>query len=227
MRHRVVTDTDIALLRSLAAERSVVAASRRVGISRDRAVYRISRLERAVGGPLVASARGGRGHGTSRLTPLGVRIVREGFDSIELVEPGATAPPRSNLLQGTYRLRPAPEVAVGRGLRLRVAFVATDGESVTVRLAPEAILVARRKFTSSARNVFHGTVEGVEPGPGALGATVVLRVGPRSLRVGVTEESVRQLRLVPGARVWLYVKATAVRRVARLPGDATPGSPRS
>ena len=75
-RPSIVTDTDVALLRSLAREASVVAASRSVGISRDRATYRIARLERAFGGPVVTGVRGGRAHGGSCLTPLGDRIVR-------------------------------------------------------------------------------------------------------------------------------------------------------
>ncbi len=228
MRQRVVTDTDIALLRSLALERSVVAASRRVGISRDRATYRIARLEDAVGGPVVRSVRGGRGHGSTRLTPLGDRIVRDGFDSVELLDPRPAGPAtRSNVLSGVYHRRPFPEVDLGRGLKIRVAFDAEEKEPVTVLLGPESILVAPRRFASSARNVFRATVDEVVRSSGSLGATLVARVGLRRLRIGVTEESVRQLRLVRGARVWLYVKATAVRRRGRSPGSPTRGSPRS
>jgi molybdopterin-binding protein/molybdate transport repressor ModE-like protein len=224
MRQRVVTDTDIALLRTLALERSVVAASRRVGISRDQANYRIARLARAVGGPVVDSIRGGPRHGGTRLTALGGKIVRGGFDSIEVASPPGTAP---NRLRGTYRRRDGPEVALGRGLRLRVAFAADEGEPVTVQLAPESILVARGRFASSARNVFRATVEGVRPTAGSLGSTLVVRAGAQRLRVGVTGESIRQLRLAPGARVWLYVKATALRRVGRGAVRPTRGSPRS
>ncbi len=228
MRQRVVTDTDIALLRTLSRERSVVAASRSVGISRDRATYRIAQLERAVGAPIVTSVRGGRGHGGSQLTPLGDRIVRDGFDSIELAATRPTAAPfRSNRLQGVYRRRPSPQVVLRRGLRLRVAFAAVEGEAVTVLLGPESILVARGRFASSARNVLRATVEGVERGPASLGSVLVVRAGTQRLRVGVTEESIRQLRLVRGARVWLYVKATAVRRVGGPPSPPTRGSPRS
>lgn len=226
-RPRVVTDTDVALLRTLAREPSVVAASRRVGISRDRATYRLARLEEAFGGPVVQSVRGGRGHGATRLTALGDRIVRQGFDSVELLDARPLAPPsRSNLLRGIYHRDPAPEVTVGKGVRLRVAFTAEEGEPVSVLLDPESILVARGKFPSSARNVLPGTVEEVRPGRDSLGWTLVVRSGPARLRVAVTEEPVRQLGLAPGARVWLYVKATAVRRVGRAPAAPTRGSPR-
>lgn len=223
-----VTDTDIALLRHLARDPSVVAASRRVGISRDRATYRLARLERAFGGPVVTSVRGGREHGATRLTPLGDRIVRQGFNAVELLDTQPLAPPsRSNLLRGVFHHRPTPEVSVGPALRLRVAFAADEGEPIAVLVDPEAILIARRKFSSSARNVLPATVEAVRPGPDPIGRTVVVRTGPVRLRVAVTEEPVRQLGLTPGARVWLYVKATSVRRVGRSPTTPTRGSLRS
>jgi molybdate transport repressor ModE-like protein/molybdopterin-binding protein len=229
-RPRVVTDTDVALLRTLARERSVVAASRRVGISRDRATYRLGRLERAFGGPVVTSVRGGRGHGGTRLTALGDRIVREGFASVELLDAQPVAPPsRSNLLRGVYHRRPAPEIALVGGIRLRVAFSAEEGEPVAVVLDPEAILVARGRFPSSARNVVRATVEEIRAGGDRepLGETLVARVGGLRLRVAITDEPVHQLRLAPGARVWLYVKATALRRVGRPASPLTRGSPRS
>jgi len=222
-----VTDTDIALLRHLAYDRSVVAASRRVGISRDRATYRLARLGEAFGGPVVASVRGGRGHGESRLTPLGDRIVRQGFDTVELLEARPVAPPSiSNLLRGVYHRTPMPSVSLAKGVQLRVAFPANEGEPVSVVLDPESILVARGKFPSSARNVLPATVEEVRPGAEPLERTLVVRAGSVRLRVSVTEEPVRQLRLARGARVWLYVKATAIRRVGRAWPAPTRGSPR-
>ena len=86
---------------SLAQERSVVAASRSVGISRDRAIYRLARLDAAFGGPVVAAVRGGRAHGGTRLTALGDRIVRQGFGSVELARRAA----RSRRLSLSNRLR--------------------------------------------------------------------------------------------------------------------------
>ena len=221
-RPRAVTDADVALLRTLARERSIVAASRAVGISRDRATYRLARMEEAFGGPVVTSVRGGRSHGTSRLTSLGDRIVRQqGFDAVELLDAKPVVPPyRSNLLRGIYHRVPAPEVALGENLRLRVAFPADDGEPVRLLLDPESILVARKRFPTSARNVLPGTVEQVRPGPGSITRTLVVRAGPVRLRAAVTDEPVRELRLRRGARVWLYVKATALRRV-----DQSRGTP--
>jgi molybdate transport system regulatory protein len=222
-----VTDTDVALLRSLGQERSVVAASRRVGMTRDRAVYRLRRLERAFGGPVVTSVRGGLVHGGTRLTVLGDRIVRRGFDSVELLEARPVSPLSvPNLLRGVYHRVPHPEVVIADGLRLRVAFAAEEGEAVSLLLDPEAILVARRRFPSSARNVLAGIVEAVRPA-GDLGFTLAVRSGSVLLRVAVTAEPVGQLRLRPGVKVVLYVKATALRRVGRRSVRSTRGSPRS
>ena len=225
-RPRAVTDADVALLRLLARERSIVAASRALGISRDRATYRLARMEEAFGGPVVTSARGGTSHGRSGLTPLGDRIVRQqGFDAVELLDAKPVAPPyRSNLLRGTYHRAPAPEVALGEDLRLRVAFPADDGEPVRLLLDPESILIARKRFPTSARNVLPATVEQVRPGPGSIARTLVVRAGPIRLRAAVTDEPVRQLKLRRGSRVWLYVKATALRRVDRAAGASTRGS---
>ena len=224
----VVTDTDIALLRHLGQERSVVAASRSVGISRDAATYRIARLERAFGGPVVASERGGRAHGLTRLTLLGDRIVRGGFDSVELLDARPVAPPtRTNRLVGVYHRRPSPEIDLGGDARLRVAFLADEGEPVAVLLDPESILVARGRFPSSARNVVPGTVASVRRRRAPAGSALVVRTGSTPLRVAVTEDALRQLRLSKGVRVWLYVKATALRRVALSRPVATRGSPRS
>lgn len=215
-RARTVTDTDVALLRTIARDRSVVAASRRVGISRDRANYRLARLAQAFGGRVVTGVRGGPGHGGTRLTALGDRIIRGGFDSVELLDarPVARAPP-SNRLRGTYRGGALPTVDLGGGVALQVAFSAEEGERVSVILDPEAVLLAPARFASSARNVLRATVGSVSRAVGPSGATVTLHVGPVRLQAAVTEASIRQLRLRRGARTWIYLKATALRRVAR------------
>lgn len=217
MTHRanLVTSTDVALLRSLAQERSIAGASRRLGISRDRAVYRISRLAEAFGGPVVHGVRGGAGHGGTTLTTLGDRIAHGGFDSVELLDARPVTPlPAPNLLRGVYRSSPYPEVRVGRALRLRVAFSAEDGEKVSVLLDPESVVVARRRFASSARNVIPATVVSVTPSEDHLETTLGVRTPGGRLRVAMTEEPVRQLGLRPGTPVYLYVKATALRRVS-------------
>jgi len=209
-----VTDADVALLRSLSRERSVVEASRAIGMTRDRATYRLARLGRAFGGPVVRSLRGGRGHGGTRLTPLGDRILRGGFDSVEMLRARPAAPlAPANLVRGTYRRSPAPRVEVEGGPALTVAFAGEEGEPVAVALDPEAILLAPGRFPSSARNVWHGVVVRCRAGRRGRPGAVTVRVGAVRWRAAVTAEAVRQLGLAEGAGVWLYVKATALRRV--------------
>lgn len=216
MRAATVTDTDIDLLRALGRRRSLVAASREVGMTRDRATYRLARLARAFGGPVVTTHRGGRAHGDSRLTPLGARIVRHGFDAVELRRaPGASsAPSPPNWLTGRFRARPAPTLELGGGLALRVAFPGEDGRPVRAALDPEAILVARERFASSARNVLAATVERVRRGAALASDRLAVRAGGVRLRVAVTDDALDQLGLARGQRVWIYVKATALRPVA-------------
>ncbi len=227
MRPSVVTETDVALLRAIGEERGVVAASRRIGLSRDRAVYRLHRLARAFGGPVVAAVRGGPLHGATRLTPLGDRIARGGFEALELLgaRPLAAAP-RPNRFEGTFHVEPVPRVELRGGPVLRVAFRAEEGERVSLLLDPESIIIARQRFPSSARNVLAARVESVgrsrPEGPRLLTA----RVGAALWRIAVTDEPVRELHLAPGARVWLYVKAAALRRVAGAGPAPTRGSRR-
>jgi len=211
-RPTAVSSLDVALLERIASTSNVVAAARELGISRDRANYHLGRLARAFGGPVVATERGGAGHGRTRLTPLGDRIVRGGFDVVEMLGARPWGAP-ANLLRGTYRAGPPPTVDLGGTLALRVAFAADDGERVRVVLDPEAIVVARERFPSSARNVLAATVEAVRPGTGPLGRILVARVGRARLRVALTDEPVRTLGLARGRRIYLYVKATALRRV--------------
>jgi len=227
-RAHLVTDGDVALLRAVVRRRSLVGASREVGVSRDRAVYRIARLARAFGGPVVRATRGGTSHGGTELTALGDRIVRGGFDSVELLDtrPRLPSTPR-NVLRGVYRADPEPEVRVGRTLRLRVAFAARDGETVGLVLDPEAVVVARRRFPSSARNVLEGRLLGLRRDRAGSAVTLSVRSGGVPIRVAVTEATVRLLRLRPGTRVVLYLKATALRPVAAPSAGTTRGSLRS
>jgi molybdate transport repressor ModE-like protein len=220
-----VSSLDVALLARIGRTANLVAAARALGISRDRANYRLRHLARAFGGPVVATARGGSGHGGTLLTPLGDRVAHGGFDVLELGA-GRRRGPVANRLVGTYRAGPPPSVAFGRSLSLRVAFPGRDRERVGVVVDPDAIVVARHRFESSARNVVAATVDAVRPGPDPFGRLLVARVGPVRLAVSVTPEPVRSLGLVRGRRVFLYVKATALRRVG---GPAAPsrGSPRS
>lgn len=63
------------LLEAIAAEEELRAAAGRLGMSYMRAWTLLREMNRAFGRPLVATARGGRAHGTARLTPLGRRVL--------------------------------------------------------------------------------------------------------------------------------------------------------
>jgi molybdate transport repressor ModE-like protein/molybdopterin-binding protein len=229
-----VTATDVAILRSVAQQHSVVAAARSLGIPRDRATYRLQRLARAFGGPVVSADRGGRTHGRTVLTSLGHHIVRSGPEAVEVLEGRPVVPwDRPNLLRGIYYRRPSARVDVGAPQSLRVTFEGTEEEPVGIVLEPEAIVLARSEFVSSARNVLRGEVLnlGALSGQGPRRATYVrVRWGPWRLKVAITPESIRTLELRRGSPVWLYIKATAIRRIAVRGSGATnpviPGSPR-
>jgi molybdopterin-binding protein/molybdate transport repressor ModE-like protein len=199
----LVTDLDLALLRAIDREGSVAAACRALGIPRDRGVYRIARLGRRLPGGVLTARRGGAGRGSSRLTDAARRLSETGPEGRPMAGALGAA------LRGTYRIRPDGHVVVG-GQPVYVDFVAREGERVGIALDPEAIVVARGRFDSSARNVWSGVVRSV--GPSGARCTAVVRALGRNLPVALTRASVERLGLRPGRRVYLYVKATALRR---------------
>jgi molybdate transport system regulatory protein len=220
LREIVVTPLDIALLAALDRNRSVVAAAKAVGISRDRAVYRLARLRRKTGGPVVSARRGGGSGGETRLTPRGRAILSGGAEAASW--PSNAPPPHHQGFTGVYRTDPEPHVVAPDGFSAAVAFAATDGEKVAVTIDPEAIVVALGTMRSSARNAWDGVVERVHRprGGGPSGRReLTVRVGSRRLTVAVTARSVASLGLRPGRRVTLLAKATAVRPVGLTRGS--------
>lgn len=199
---RSLTPTDVRLLAALAATANVVRAARRLGIARDRAVYRLHRMTRLYGGPVVTASRGGRTGGGSRLSPLGRHLLDRATGS----RPGA------NRWDGRFRRGPPARVDLGGGGALAVAFRAADGRPVSVEVDPDAWVIARRPAELSARNAVRGIVETVRRRADGT-ATVAVRWGPRTVRATVTAGSLRRLGIARGRPVILYAKAVAVRRV--------------
>ncbi|HEY6239073.1 MAG TPA: TOBE domain-containing protein [Thermoplasmata archaeon] len=214
-REVLLTPLDAELLSHLGRSTTLVRACRSLGITHDRGIYRLRRMARAVGAPIVRTSKGGRSHGATRLTPAGRSLLALG--------PGVALPHRRRadadvgfLWEGDWTPGPVPTVRVPGGPRLSVAFAAEPGERVRVAVDPSSVLLATGRFATSARNVLPGVVRSVRSrGPGAGGAqrSVTVAVGGRSVPVAVTSGAVRSLGLVPGRRVFLYVKATALRRV--------------
>jgi molybdopterin-binding protein/molybdate transport repressor ModE-like protein len=216
-RRFVLTDFDVRLLEALRDAPTVVEASRRLGVSRDLATYRLRRLAQGAGGPLVRSQRGGRHHGVSRLTPLGDRLREAGVRGITLPQTPPRSANRPNIMVGTYHAGPPAEVRVRGAVRLQVTFPAEDHEHIRVAFDPEDVLVARERLVLSARNVLPGRVIGLDART-KLAEQLRVRVGNEVIRAAVTPEAVASLGLDPGRPVYLYLKATALRRI----GGAVP-----
>ncbi|MHB1434823.1 MAG: TOBE domain-containing protein [Thermoplasmata archaeon] len=200
-----LTPLDRELLRALARSGTLVGACRRIGIGRDRGVYRIRRLEQGWGRPVTRSTRGGGGVGGTRLTGFGRRLLR----TVGSVRP--TGPAGGwNRLTGTYRGGTPPTVELSDGGKLVVAFRGRPGAKVRLRISPDTLLVAPGRFPSSARNVLPAHVVQLRP-RGSGRVEVTFRTGGVRLRALLTEPSVRSLGLRPRIASYLYLKATAIR----------------
>jgi len=199
-RERWVSPDDLRLLQEIAREPNVVRAARTLGIGRDRAVYRLGRLERELGGPVVVGHRSGIDGGGTRLTPRGRRLLARAR--------GSGRP--TNRWTGTYRRAPAPHVVLGPRAELEVAFGGREGDRVTVEVDPESFVVSPRRVDLSARNALPAVVERVRGGRGGT-ALLLARWQGRSVRVALTPASVGSLGLHPGSPVVLYAKAVAIR----------------
>jgi molybdate transport system regulatory protein len=222
-----LTPSDVALLSAVARTGSVAAASRRESISRYRGLYRLARLSEEFGGRLVTGDRGGASHGGARLTELGWRLLRHGSEVLPAAAASSSRPSWGvTALRGAWHAEPFPHVDLAGGPTLAVTFQAEEGRSVTVAVEPEAVVLARGNFPTSARNALPGVVRRIRHRVGASSLDVALvevSVGRRTVGALVTDRAVRALNLVPGRRVVAYVKATAIRRV----GELTRGSRRS
>jgi len=199
---RWLTPVDVRLLNELSREPNLVHAARAIGIGRDRAVYRLLRLQRLYDGAVATSHRGGTTAGVTRLTPLGRRLLRA-------AEGGTTG---ANRWAGEYRAGPPPHVALAGGAALEVSFPGRNGEPVEVEVDPASIVVSLRPLDSSARNVLPILVSGLRA-RGRLQTEVLGTWHGLTVRVVVTPKSVERLRLAPGRPAFLQVKAPAVRRV--------------
>jgi molybdate transport system ATP-binding protein len=79
--------------------------------------------------------------------------------------------------------------------------------AVLVTIHPHAVAVHGERPVGSPRNSWRTTVELIEP----LGERVRFRCGPPlPLTVELTKEATNELALVPGAEVWVAVKATEI-----------------
>jgi molybdate transport system ATP-binding protein len=140
----------------------------------------------------------------------GGRVVQQGAPADVARRPATDYVARLvglNLLTGRAA-DAAGRVALDAGGELRGAADVRAGERVLVAVPPHAVsLHAEHPVPGSARNVWRGRVDGLEP----LHDRVRVHVDAHPpVLVDVTPGAVAELRLVPGATVWLTVKATEV-----------------
>lgn len=219
-----LTPLDVELLTALSQETSLVRVCQQLKIPRDRGVYRIRRLERAFGQPVLLTRRGGGSGGESRLSPFGWELLRTGARAISVDQGSRPRPLRNaNLITGRYARNPVPTVTSPTGPTLQVDFLAREGEVVTCAVDPETVVIADQVFPTSARNALSAEVVRVRPDPSDPvhdRRIVTVRLGTTPWSIAVTRASVDAFRLRPGRKVVLLVKATAIRRV----DGPTPGS---
>lgn len=213
-RERVLTPIDLRLLAAIDRQRNLVRACREAGISRDRGVYRIRRLERILVRKVLRTRPGQGRRGTSELTLTGEHLLRRGRGAYTLGTDRLQAPLDASVFRGIWSGRVAPHVRVQGGKWFWVTFAATDGESVSFAIDPEAVVVARRKIPTSARNLIHGRIREIQRVDAARRRLIVTVEGAPVISAAVTPHSVQTLRLEPGTPVYLYIKATALRRIS-------------
>jgi molybdate transport system regulatory protein len=211
-------EADAELLRAVAAEGSVSAASERLGRSRARALTRIETLEAAFG-PLVDRERGGATGGGSSLTPS-ARTLLARFQRLRATLAG-TAAVEECVIAGTVTERTdelcVVETEAGE-VRARLVEVGTrspmDGRvQVSVRADTVTLQTptdAPAGEATSARNRFEGTVVAVDDQRRIGRVTVDIGAADHLVAL-LTDESFERLALTPGDPVVASFKATATR----------------
>ena len=103
------------LLEGIRDTGSIAAAGRRMGMSYKRAWTLVEGMNAAYRAPLVATARGGAGHGGASLTPLGLEVLA----AYRGIRPGPPTPlaRRSRRCRPRFRTRPARDETGGFGVK--------------------------------------------------------------------------------------------------------------
>jgi molybdate transport system regulatory protein len=236
----------IGLLRAIAEKGSITHAAKAVGISYKTAWDAIDAMNTLAGEPLVARSTGGRGGGSTHLTPRGERLV-ERFAQLDavhrrflkLLDDESIDLDRDFSEQRTFNLRTSArnqfagtvtavrtgavndeiELTLQGGARL-VAIVTRDSTralGLRTGLTAYALLTASSVIVAtglegariSARNQLHGVIASVTPG--AVNAEVEIDLdGGGRIGATITQASLAELGLVPGARATALFKASCV-----------------
>jgi molybdate transport system ATP-binding protein len=100
----------------------------------------------------------------------------------------------------------------GDGIRITLpegTFVVGQGDATAI-VRPKDVTISMQMPHGSARNVFAGTVQEIVPEPPSGDRMRVMLDTTPPLAAEITRETVRDLGLVPGARVYASFKASAV-----------------
>ncbi len=228
---------DARLLRAIAEEGSVLAASETLGRSRARALTRLEGLEEAFG-PLVTRQRGGAGGGGSQLT-ADARTLLARFDRLRAMLSGTANVPET-VLTGELVKRDGQmgvvETDVGslKALVIDEPPTETDPDAPnTTEASPDyqltggAVEVSIRADTvtlhdpaetpsddaTSARNRLAGTVQSIDAGQSVVHIAVDIG-GTAPLVALITHESRNRLEITPGTDVIAAFKSTTTRAMA-------------
>lgn len=116
-----------------------------------------------------------------------------------------------NVFEGPVRRHPDrnQSVAVADGVEFQIGRQKVKNRAM-IALGPEDVLVSRARLTSSALNVFQGTITRVDAADGFLRIYVDIGV---SLCATLTHKSFEELGLNAGQRVWVTFKASAIKTI--------------
>jgi molybdate transport system regulatory protein len=185
----------IALLEQIEQQGSITRAAKAAGVSYKAAWDAVDAMNNLAPAPVVATATGGRGGGGTRLTDEGRRLI------------------------AAYRAIAVEYQRFLAGVNAALGEATGAGDDTAAALD----LLRRLSLRTSARNQFVGRIVAVTAR--TVDAEVVLALqGGERITAGVTNESVEQLGLRPGRRVWALVKAVGVDVVAAPTADLPPGS---
>jgi molybdopterin-binding protein len=154
-------------------------------------------------------AFGPRSTGTSRSTARAASAAMLGRLGIADLAARRPLTPYVASLMGVTLVRGTVTEGVIRlddGGELRAANRDVSGRALAV-IRPEAVTIHRQHPEGSARNVWQGTITGLQP---AHDRVRVLVDGQPPVIAAVTPSSVAELSLVKGSQVWLSVKAVDV-----------------
>jgi tungstate transport system ATP-binding protein len=126
-------------------------------------------------------------------------------DVINLFQGRVVGPSLENLFRGT--IEKANDLSVFDTGRMRIEVVSERRGSAYAAIDPKDIIVSDSPLRSSARNSFYGMVTAItDTGPGvSLGITA-----GEELTVKITRDSLSEMNLTVGSKVYLTFKSTAV-----------------